>query len=148
MKLEKIYTTTGCIPLPYMVRTCFDDELWWKQLCEDAIKSYTEHERGIDDFCASVEFINHKEFENYELEQLLPCLPDDYDLGFLFIVDRETFTNKERPILCVNLREESYPSFRVMPDLMWCIENNLSLSNLDFEDFLSSVDQNGLYRRV
>jgi hypothetical protein len=29
---------------------------------------------------------------------------------------------------------------------MWSVENNLSISNMDFEEFAASADKNGIHR--
>jgi uncharacterized protein DUF6924 len=30
---------------------------------------------------------------------------------------------------------------------MWSVENNLSIANMDFDEFADAVDQDGVYRR-
>jgi hypothetical protein len=35
---------------------------------------------------------------------------------------------------------------RTIPSEMWGIENNLSISNMDFEDFSNVVDEDGVFR--
>jgi hypothetical protein len=35
---------------------------------------------------------------------------------------------------------------RVIPSQMWCMQANLSMANLDWEDFANSVDDDGIFR--
>jgi hypothetical protein len=51
-----------------------------------------------------------------------------------------TLSHPEHPILVVALREERSRTFRVIPSEMWSVENNLSISNMDFHEFADAVD--------
>jgi uncharacterized protein DUF6924 len=46
----------------------------------------------------------------------------------------------------VDLTDEPGKTFRVIPAEMWSVENNFSLANLDFADFVEAVDNEGIYR--
>jgi hypothetical protein len=37
-------------------------------------------------------------------------------------------------------------TFRVVPAEMWSVQNNLSIANLDWEDFAGSLDDEGICR--
>jgi hypothetical protein len=54
--------------------------------------------------------------------------------------------NDEFPILVVDTSGEDRPSFRVTARCLWAVENNLSLANMDWEEFAASVDPDGVYR--
>jgi len=104
------------------------------------------------------------EDENYrdrDPEELVLLLPDNYAYKFCFIVDHECIKNQEHPILVVGF----YPSdnesfdrlprntplsdiatFRALPSQIQGIENNLSIANMDFEEFADSVDKDGVFR--
>jgi len=49
-------------------------------------------------------------------------------------------------VLVVDLYDEPGRSFRVVPQEAWSVENNLSISNMDFEEFADSVDADGVFR--
>jgi len=51
--------------------------------------------------------------------------------SFVFIADRFAITNREHPVLVVDLVEEPGRTFRVVPSEAWGVENNLSLANMD-----------------
>lgn len=70
---------------------------------------------------------------------------------YVFIADSRTLSDPEHPILAVDTGNEDperdeIPTLRVAPGEMAAIENNLSLANMDFEDFTSSADEDGVFR--
>ena len=60
--------------------------------------------------------------------------------------DRTTFEYPEHPLLVVDLLGEPGRAFRALPEQVQSIENNLSLANMDFEDFADSVGDDGIFR--
>jgi hypothetical protein len=65
---------------------------------------------------------------------------------FFFVVDRTALTHPERPILVVEYFEPPLRTLRVIPSELWGIENNLSISNMDFEDFAENAGADGIFR--
>ena len=75
-----------------------------------------------------------------------------------FVADEAALRDPELAILAVELAvadgddvvEESAGAlprtFRVVPRAVWSVENNLSIGNLDFADFLASLDADGVFR--
>ena len=62
-----------------------------------------------------------------------------------FVADTTTMEHRDRPILCINLLASQQP-FRVIPSELWAVENNLSLANMDYEEFSDAVDAEGIFR--
>jgi hypothetical protein len=126
-----------------VLRTDFSDEAAWQALCI-AIETPTP----VDGFSATVEFIDDRDFEGISVETALDNLPEyeDWWHTFFFIVDQKAITDPEHPILVVDLHEEPGRSFRVIPSEMWSVENNLSISNMEWEDFAVNVDDDGVFR--
>ena len=60
--------------------------------------------------------------------------------------DRITLAQPNYPILVVDLYDQPGQTFRVIPAEMWGVENNLSIANMDFEEFADAVDQDGIFR--
>jgi hypothetical protein len=122
-----------------VIRAEFSDDIAW-----DSIKSAIT--APVGEFRAYVDFVDDPELEGV-LPEMIPSLiqPGAYR-SFVFIVDRKTFTHPDRPILVVDLIDEPGRTFRVIPSEMWSVENNLSLANLDFADFVESLDDEGVYR--
>ncbi|BCB74710.1 hypothetical protein GCM10022251_77160 [Phytohabitans flavus] len=121
-----------------------------------------------DEFLAYVQFVENRKYEGLTAARLLEIEAGKMG-GFAFIVDTETLTNPEHPVLVVNLNNWSEDddddaddgdddeihgeqdsrygeTFRVIPDAMWSVENNLSLANMDWEDFADSVGADGVFR--
>ncbi|MFB7125410.1 MULTISPECIES: DUF6924 domain-containing protein [unclassified Kitasatospora] len=46
----------------------------------------------------------------------------------------------------MDLRERPGRCIRVVAARLWSIENNLSISNMDFDDFAGNVDADGVFR--
>jgi hypothetical protein len=46
----------------------------------------------------------------------------------------------------IDALDEPGRTFRVVPSELWAVENNLSLSNMDFEEFAEAVDGDGVFR--
>ena len=63
----------------------------------------------------------------------------------LFVVDREAMI-EDHPIQVVDLSDEERPPFRCAANVLWSVDNNLNLANMDWEDFASAVDDDGVHR--
>src|SRR5262249_1272043 len=72
----------------------------------------------------------------------------DHDPTFLLLADERAMTDKEYPILVLDLFEAGRgQSFRVTASELWSIGANLSIGNIDFEEFADGVDGDGVFRR-
>jgi hypothetical protein len=134
---------------PLVLRTDFSDDSAWKSICE-AIQE------PVGEFRAYVDCLSDPEYDGLTVDQLTASLvplltaerkPFEYQLAFLFIVDRTALTHPDHPILVVDLCDEHGRTFRVIPSEMWGVENNLSIANLDFGDFADHADEDGIFRR-
>ncbi|MBE9525192.1 MAG: hypothetical protein IMY76_08830 [Chloroflexi bacterium] len=122
-----------------MLRTDFSDLDAW-----EAVRSAVTRPIGI--FKAYVEFLSNPEFDSMTSLQLLTLMKAGSDHSFIFVVDRVTLSDSEYPILVLDLSDHPGRSFRVIPEEMWAVENNLSIANMDFADFADSVDADGVFR--
>lgn len=52
----------------------------------------------------------------------------------------------QHPLLVIDLYEEPGRFFRAVPSTIQAIQNNLSIANMDFEDFSKHVDSSGILR--
>lgn len=126
---------------PMVLRTDFSNEMIWKQVCEEI--QTPEIESG---FLAYVIFESNQVYADYSIEQIVAASEANYDHQFIFIVDKITLSTSEYAILCLGLKDNLGMQFRTIPSEMWGIENNLSISNMDFEDFAESIDADGIFR--
>jgi hypothetical protein len=148
------------IPSPWVIRTDFSDDEEWASICESITAPQLNF--GIP-FLANVRCVSDGRYAMLDPADLIRALPDDYP-GFLcFVIDAETLASDERQILVVVFSPQSVDAddfertprqtpldeirtFRAVPSMIQCIENNLSIANMDFEDFAESVDEDGVFR--
>jgi tetratricopeptide (TPR) repeat protein len=123
------------------IRTDFSDESAWKSICEAIQNPENEFEANLD-------FINDKAYDGLTPEQLPSILPENSHVTFGFIIDRTALSQPDHPILVVDLKDKPGRTFRVIPSAVWAVENNLSIANMDFDDFMNQVDENGIFRGI
>jgi hypothetical protein len=136
-----------------VIRVDFAHEDEWTQLQVAIIEPQTD-----DGFIAYVEFVDDRAYEGLTAARLLEIVPADTNHSFAFLVDTQTLTHRDRPILVVNLYDwvegledqgkgpQYGAMFRVVPSEMWSGQNNLSLANMDWEEFADSVDDDRIFR--
>jgi hypothetical protein len=127
----------------YLIRTDFSDDDAWRALCEAACAPSAE-----DGFEADFTFIDDPQLDGATVETLLAVLP--YTIAF-FVADTRTLTDPAHPILVVDHGEpeddhEPGATFRVIPSEVWAPQNNLHMVNMDFDEFASAADSDGVFR--
>ncbi|MGW6694053.1 DUF6924 domain-containing protein [Rhodococcus sp. NPDC054953] len=130
-----------------LIRTDFTDDDAWRSVAASAMAPGVGDE---SDFVAVLTCIDNREYDGMTINQLLDDIGDQ-PVYYAFLADTTTITDPEHPILAVDTSPtESDRSrggtVRVIPSQMWSIENNLSLANMDFEDFTSAAGPDGIYR--
>jgi hypothetical protein len=126
---------------PLVIRTDFSDQSAW-----EAIRKLIQKPVGIFRFRAYVEFLDDPIYEGIDKAQLLTLLPKDYNHAFIVVADRTATSLPDYPLLVVDLVEESGNEFRTIPAGVQAIQNNLSIGNMDFEEFAEAADENGVFR--
>lgn len=146
---------------PWVIRTDFTDNEKWTKVRDLIAAPQTDMDQK---FYAYVQYKDDQRYGGMDCFELVHSLPNDYP-GFLcFLVDAMTISDDEHPILVVDFSpnsmeiEEDYQwtpeqtplsdikTFRAIPSTIQSIENNLSIVNMDFEDFANSVDSDGIFR--
>jgi hypothetical protein len=92
-----------------------------------------------------VDFVSDPKYEGITADQL-PSLVSDDSGSFAFIIDHVTLSNSEHPVLVVDLQDEPGRTFRAVASALWEVENNLSIGNMGFDEFLGAVDSEGVFR--
>lgn len=133
-------------PLPktenaLVLRTDFSNQATWEEICR-----IIQLPVGMFRFRANVEFLSDVQYAEITKEELLKLIPKDYNHTFIMIVDQTAITSRDHPLLIVDLYEGPGNEFRAIPSQIQGIENNLSIANMDFEDFADSVDADGIFR--
>ncbi|SFF14536.1 hypothetical protein SAMN05421541_106381 [Actinoplanes philippinensis] len=136
-----------------VVRTDFAHLQEWVEIQAAIVEPQTE-----EGFTAFVEFVDDRAYEGITLSQLLELVPADSDHGVAFLVDAKALTHPDMPILVVNLYDyvegltdqgkgpQYGTTFRVVPSEMWSVQNNLTISNMDWEEFVDNTDGDGVFR--
>jgi hypothetical protein len=124
---------------PLVLRTDFSDQAVWEAIC----KTIRE---PADGFYAYVEFVDEAEYAGLTKAQLLALIPDNYTHTFIIIVDRTAISRPDQPLLIIDLYDRSGQEFRAIPSQIQAIENNLSIANMDFEEFAEAVDEDSVFR--
>ena len=132
---------TRAVPV---LRTDFADQAVWARLKKEMV-SPTE-----EGFTAAVEFVDDDAFAGFDEDAIVRSLPGRYPHSFphpvLFVVDALTVGSADHPVLVIDLHDKPEPSFRSVPRGIQAIENNLSIANMDFAEFATAVDDDGIYR--
>lgn len=132
-------------PRSVLVRTWFGGSEAWELLVRQV------HTHSEEDFLADVDLIDDPAFEGMTVAELRNKQPNGPMVSF--IADESTLTDAEHPILAVwvlprradDQRPEPEP-FRVIPSELWSVENNINISNMDWDNFSGSVDDDGVFR--
>lgn len=124
-----------------VLRTDFSDQTAWEKIRREIQKPV-----GIFRFVAYVDFIDDMQYADLTGDQLLTLLPANYNPSFIIVVDHAAMSNPEHPLLVIDLFDDAHQEFRALPSQIQSIENNLSIGNMDFEDFTNALDGDGVFR--
>lgn len=123
-----------------LLRTDFSDDAAWASLC------MAVQQPNDEGFRAYLDCISDPAYDRLGVQELAAVHPKGGDRSFAFIADRTTLTDPERPVLVVDFYHEPGRTFRVTPQEMWGVENNLSIANMDFSEFADYADPDGVFR--
>ncbi|MEU3317367.1 hypothetical protein ABZ743_32480 [Streptomyces sp. NPDC006662] len=123
-----------------LIRTDFTQPHTWQKLCE-AIQTPTE-----DGFLANVVTIDDPAYRNLTPQQVLKRAPTDPQDRLVAIADSTTLSTAELPLLVIDLLEHGTQLLRVTAAQLWSIDNNLSLANMDYEEFTAAANDDGIFR--
>jgi hypothetical protein len=135
--MESLPTTNGT-PL---IRTDFSDEAAWSS----ALARIRTPSQG-DGFLADVSIVDDPRYDGLTSAELLTMVSDSVGQAILIVADSTALTSPDVPLLVIGLADSRGREFRVIASELWGVENNLSLANMDFEEFAESVDADGVFR--
>jgi hypothetical protein len=124
---------------PLVLRTDFSNQTAWEAICQTI-------RQPVTGFYAYVEFVDEAGYAALTKAQLLALIPDHYTHSFIIIADQIAISRPDHPLLIIDLYERSGQEFRAIPSQVQAIENNLSIANMDFEEFAEAVDEDGVFR--
>jgi hypothetical protein len=133
------------LPLPVndivlVVRTYFSSDDAWQEL-----RAILESP-GEDGFGPSVTLIDDQRFRGISVSDAMGLLPPPYEHPILVLVDATALTGRGFPLQVVSLRESPGRCIRVMARELQNVEVNLSLANMDFDEFAAATDEDGVFR--
>lgn len=123
-----------------LVRTDFTDDAAWQSLMQAATAESPEG------FRAYLKIVDDRGFDNCSADELIQRGEGWDDAAVLFVADHKALSDPEQPILCVDLIDQPGRSFRCIPSELWGVDNNLALANMEFDEFATSVDSQGVHR--
>nr|WP_217901046.1 hypothetical protein [Rhodococcus sp. 15-649-1-2] len=131
-----------------LVRTDFTDDDAWRRIAVTAMAPVPQG--GDMDFVANLTCIDNREYDGLTVDGILDLIGDPPPY-YIFIADADTVRNPEMPVVTIFTGPDDPErprgrTFRVIPTEMWSVENNLSLANMDFEDFADNTNEDGIFR--
>jgi hypothetical protein len=124
-----------------LVRTDYSDDAAWGTLCITVQQPSTG-----DGFVASFAMVSDARLAGLSPDAIGALVFQDLRHTVVFIADHRTLFDPEHPVLCVTTSESPLAAFRVIPSEIWGPENNLRLCNMDFAEFASAVEADGVFR--
>jgi hypothetical protein len=121
-----------------LIRTDFSNEAAWEDLLNAARTPSSEG------FLANLQIINDTHFDGAAAQQIGHAAHET-DHAVVFVADQTTMTHPDRPVLCLNASAPEQ-MLRVVPTKLWSVENNLSLANMDFDEFAEAATADGVFR--
>ncbi|MFC7961420.1 DUF6924 domain-containing protein [Rhodococcoides kroppenstedtii] len=129
-----------------LVRTWFGDDAAWNAVVAETRGGGADPtaEAGTSPFTA----VDDRDFDGATTDQVIQAAKS-HSSSYLFLADRTTLTDPEHPVLVVDLpdsQSDSPATFRVASSQFGDVESNLATANVDFADFLSAADADGVFR--
>ncbi|MBI3676751.1 MAG: hypothetical protein HY243_09060 [Proteobacteria bacterium] len=121
-----------------LIRVDFTDAAAWGRVTEE-VRRPTE-----DGYLASVHVFDDVTLAGRDPEELARIIAREGKHAICVFADGKTITHPDHPLLCIHL--DTFASLRVIPSLLWSVENNLTLANMDFEEFTGSASDDGIFR--
>jgi hypothetical protein len=129
------------LPLPkgddaLLIRTDFSDEARWL-----AVVNTTTRENS-DGFVANLTVVDDPTWAGASVQDVISAHAGHKERVVAFVFDTAAATDKEQhALLCINLASKKVRTIRVLPTEVWSVENNLSLGNMEWRDFASSLKE-------
>lgn len=121
-----------------LIRTDFSDDDAWRRLLLGVARP-----SDPDGFMAYFVFVDDRVFEGFGATELAEV---DGNAPVVYAADRASMSGPERTLLVVDRLHDRGRSFRVTLDEAWSVENNLSLANMDFFEFATATQDDGVFR--
>jgi hypothetical protein len=148
---------------PFVVRTDFSDEKAWKRVEKEISEVPPDLRQWMEvmiamnqangtgggnkeDALKFVHIVDNQKYAKQTMGELLKEMPRAWDNACLFVVDDRTISEPDHSVLVIEL-PAGKRTFRAVPSEVGAIASNLSVSNMDWEDFAENVDKDGVLRQ-
>lgn len=121
-----------------LVRTDFSDDQAWATLVVDASRP-----SDPDGFTAHFVPIEERAFEGLWPADLATIAGN---ASVVYAADHASMRGTERTLLVIDRLHDRGRFFRVTLEQAWSVENNLSLGNMDFFEFVDAAHDDGVFR--
>lgn len=143
-----------------LIRTDFSDDKIWDEIRSTASQPGPEFQEALglmsdaqeaageplDEIEANLHIVDDRDYAGATIEQLLEALDDSDHRILMIVADQAAIRDPDHPILIADLTWERGRTFRALPSCVFEVESNLSIGNMDWEEFVNGVDDNGIYR--
>ncbi|MFE4450681.1 DUF6924 domain-containing protein [Streptomyces sp. NPDC056796] len=137
-----------------LIRTDFSDEAAWQAL-RTAVTTPADQDEDDDEdgFLAVLNIVDDPAYDGLTTGQVVALAPTEDDL--LVVADAQALTGPGMPLLAVYMSDEEedtdvlrsgFDTLRVVASELWSIENNISLANMDWEEFVGAAEEDGVFR--
>lgn len=147
---------------PWVIRTDHSSDQVWEYIKKQVSSPQKDPLTGME-FTANVRFVEDRTMANLPYHDIVHALPSNYPGFVVFVVDAQSIHCKDHSLLVLGFSPltnserdfERTPNqtplgdimaFRAIPSCIQAIENNLSIANMDFDDFSAAVDRDGVFR--
>ncbi|MET7998704.1 hypothetical protein ABZU76_48350 [Amycolatopsis sp. NPDC005232] len=120
-----------------LIRTDFADPAGWDAVCT-AVTTPIE-----EDFLPDLHVVDDPAYRDATADQLVALAPE---WALLVLADRTALASAELPLLVVRVSPRVSGRLRVVAEHLYSIENNIALANMDWEEFTSAADEDGVFR--
>lgn len=120
-----------------LVRTCFSEPEAWRDLQRALV---TPSEEGFLPYFAELDDMAWKDAAPGEILALAG------ELRVVAVADDRALSEPGFPVLVLRREDATTHRVRAIATQLWSIENNLSLFNMDFEEFMEAAGEGGVFR--
>jgi hypothetical protein len=125
------------------VRCDYSDQDAWERVRAAVVRS---DDPESTEFFARVDVVEDPSYAGLAPGQLLELLPVEHHHAILIVADKRTLTEVGNPLLVIDLLDNPGRQIRVIAEQAWSIENNLSIGNMYFQEFVEAVGEDGIFR--
>lgn len=122
-----------------LIRTDFADDAAWESLLQRLREPV-----GKMEFLANFTPVSEPSFSGAPPKTLLDAVPAGSPHRILLVSDTHTMTDPRHPVLVVELHGAGR-TFRAEPGSVQSIENNLTIANMDWDEFAERIDAEGVF---